>query len=92
MVSAADLRHLKEILGDFGLNFTLLPDYSETMDGETWSEYEKLQSGGTPLAAIAATGSAKASIEFGRTLASTGNRRHVSKRNSTSRAICLVFP
>ena len=39
------------------------------MDGETWSEYEKLQSGGTPIAAIAATGSAKASIEFGRTLA-----------------------
>jgi len=71
MVSAADLRLLKEILPDFGLNYTLLPDYSETMDGETWSEYEKLQSGGTALAAIAATGSAEASIEFGRTLANT---------------------
>jgi nitrogenase molybdenum-iron protein NifN len=68
MVSAADLRHLKEILDDFGLSYTLLPDYSETMDGETWSQYEKLQSGGTPLKAIAATGSARASIEFGRTL------------------------
>ena len=71
MVSAADLRHLKEILADFGLNYTLLPDYSATMDGETWLQYEKLQSGGTPLAAIAAAGSAKASIEFGRTLAGT---------------------
>jgi nitrogenase molybdenum-iron protein NifN len=71
MVSTADLRHLKEILADFGLNYTLLPDYSESMDGETWSHYEKIQSGGTPLAAIAATGSAKASIEFGRTLAAT---------------------
>jgi nitrogenase molybdenum-iron protein NifN len=69
MISAADLRLLKEILTDFGLNYTLLPDYSETMDGETWLQYEKLQSGGTPLKAIAATGSAKASIEFGRTLA-----------------------
>jgi nitrogenase molybdenum-iron protein NifN len=68
MVSSADLRLLKEIIADFGLNYTLLPDYSETMDGETWSEYEKLQSGGTPLKAIAATGSAKASVEFGRTL------------------------
>jgi len=68
MVSAADLRHLKEILADFGLNYTLLPDYSESMDGETWEQYEKIQSGGTPLAAIAATGSATASIEFGRTL------------------------
>lgn len=69
MVSTADLRHLKEILSDFGLNYTLLPDYSESMDGETWSEYEKIQSGGTPLAAITATGSARASIEFGRVLA-----------------------
>jgi nitrogenase molybdenum-iron protein NifN len=41
------------------------------MDGETWEQYEKLQSGGTPLAAIAATGSATASLEFGRTLAAT---------------------
>jgi nitrogenase molybdenum-iron protein NifN len=68
MVSAADLRHLKEILNDFGLPFTLLPDYSETMDGATWSHYEKLQGGGTPLSEIRALGSARASIEFGRTL------------------------
>jgi nitrogenase molybdenum-iron protein NifN len=71
MVSAADLRHLKEILADFGLPFTLLPDYSETMDGATWSEYEKLQSGGTPVASIRALGSAQTSIEFGRTLVDT---------------------
>jgi nitrogenase molybdenum-iron protein NifN len=71
MVSAADLRHLKEILADFGLPFTLLPDYSETMDGATWSEYEKLQSGGTPVAAIRALGSAQTSIEFGRVLEGT---------------------
>jgi nitrogenase molybdenum-iron protein NifN len=71
MVSAADLRHLKEIFSDFDLPFTLLPDYSETMDGATWSEYEKLQSGGTPIASIRALGSAQTSIEFGRTLVDT---------------------
>jgi nitrogenase molybdenum-iron protein NifN len=71
MVSAADLRLLKEIVTGFGLDYTLLPDYSESMDGETWSQYEKIQSGGTPIAAIVATSSAKASLEFGRTLAST---------------------
>jgi nitrogenase molybdenum-iron protein NifN len=38
------------------------------MDGETWSEYEKLQSGGTPIADIRSLGSAQSSIEFGRTL------------------------
>lgn len=71
MVSAEDLRHLKEIFSDFHLPVTLLPDYSESMDGVTWSEYEKLQSGGTPIAAIRQLGSAKVSIEFGRTLAET---------------------
>ena len=71
MVSAADLRHLKEICADFKLPCTLLPDYSETMDGATWSDYEKLQSGGTPIAAIRALGMARASIEFGRTLVTT---------------------
>jgi nitrogenase molybdenum-iron protein NifN len=71
MVSAADLRHLKEIVADFGLPLTLLPDYSETMDGATWSDYEKLQSGGTPLAEIRALGSVQRVIEFGRILEGT---------------------
>lgn len=71
MVSTADLRHLKEILTDFGLPYTLLPDYSESMDGETWAQYEKIQSGGTSRADIVAAGHAQASIEFGRTLVQT---------------------
>lgn len=68
MVSAADLRHLKEIFAAFGLPLALLPDYSETMDGETWADYQKLQSGGTPVSTIAAMSGARASIEFGYTL------------------------
>jgi nitrogenase molybdenum-iron protein NifN len=68
MVSAEDLRLLKEVLADFGLTFVLLPDYSETMDGESWQEYEKLPKGGTPVASIGATGGARVSIEFGPTL------------------------
>jgi nitrogenase molybdenum-iron protein NifN len=72
MVSAADLRHLKEIFLACNLRFTLLPDYSETLDGATWSQYEKLQSGGTSVAAIRALVTAAAAIEFGRTLAAAG--------------------
>ena len=71
MVSAADLRHLKDIFGEFGLNCRLLPDYSETMDGETWTEYQKLQAGGTPVADIVAMGRSRATIEFGRVLQAT---------------------
>ncbi|WP_417913017.1 nitrogenase component 1 [Candidatus Electronema sp. TJ] len=67
-VSSADYRLLKEIMEDFGLNCTMLPDLSETMDGPALLEYEKIAKGGTPLAAIDAMGRSRATIEFGRTL------------------------
>ncbi len=65
MLSTEDLRHLKEILGDWGIHHILLPDYSESMDGGTWSEYEAIQAGGTKLSAIAGMGGCRATIEFG---------------------------
>ncbi len=68
MVSAADLRYLKEVSADFGLQPVLLPDYSDTLDGPALESYNKIPSGGTPLTAIASTGSARATIEFGRTI------------------------
>jgi len=67
-VSPADLRHLKEILGDFGLDATILPDLSETLDAPALREYEKLPSGGTPVSAIRSMGGCRAAIEFGSTL------------------------
>ncbi|NTU97738.1 MAG: nitrogenase [Chlorobiaceae bacterium] len=70
MISPADIRYLKEILADFGLPFVLLPDYSQTLDGGPWGEYHRIPPGGTPMSAIACTGSAAASIEFGSTLES----------------------
>jgi nitrogenase molybdenum-iron protein NifN len=69
MVSPADLRHLKDIVAGFGLEAMVLPDYSRTLDGELWSEYHRIPSGGTPVKAIAACGRAAASIELGRVLA-----------------------
>ena len=68
LVSAEDLRFLKEVAADFALPMTLFPDYSETLDGESMEKYHKIPEGGTTLAALRATASAKASIEFGRTL------------------------
>ncbi len=67
-VSAADLRYLKELLGDFGLPFTLLPDFSETLDGEAASDYPLIPAGGTPLADIRRMGGARLTIECGATL------------------------
>jgi nitrogenase molybdenum-iron protein NifN len=68
MVSPADLRHLKEIATDFDLPIALLPDYSESLDGGTWAEYERLPEGGTTLQSIRSMGQAAATIEFGSTL------------------------
>jgi nitrogenase molybdenum-iron protein NifN len=68
-VSAEDLRHLKEIFSAYGVPVTLVPDYSETMDGGSWATYERISSGGTPVEAVQALGSARAAIECGRVLA-----------------------
>jgi nitrogenase molybdenum-iron protein NifN len=67
-VSPADLRHLKEILDDFGLRAIVVPDISDTLDGPIELDYEKIPAGGTPLADILAMGRSRATLEFGRTL------------------------
>jgi len=67
-VSPADIRYLKEITEDFSLNPTILPDISDTMDGQAAKTYEKIQPGGTPISAIATMGNALASMEFGHTM------------------------
>jgi nitrogenase molybdenum-iron protein NifN len=72
MVSPADLRYLKEVFADFGLEATLLPDYSETLDGPQLDEYQKIPAGGTPVESVRAMGRARISLELGRTLAETG--------------------
>lgn len=69
MVSPADLRHLKKIISDFGLQATLLPDYSQTLDGAQWNAYQRIPGGGTTVAEIREMGCTIASLEFGRVLA-----------------------
>jgi len=65
-VSPADIRYLKEILDDFGIQYILFPDYSETLDNEHWKDYQLIPQGGTSVNDIIRTGGAKATIEFGR--------------------------
>lgn len=68
MVSCEDLRYLKEIFTTMSTPFVMVPDYSVTLDGSPWREYHKIPDGGTTVQAIRTTGSAQATIEFGRTL------------------------
>ena len=67
MLSPADIRHLKQMVAAFGLEGMVLPDYSETLDGGLWADYQRIPSGGTTVEAIAAAGSARGSVELGLT-------------------------
>jgi nitrogenase molybdenum-iron protein NifN len=71
-LSPEDLRHLKEIFSDLGVAYTMFPDYSETLDGESWSDYQKLSAGGTTVEAIRGMGRALATIQLGRSLDGPG--------------------
>ncbi|WP_461208575.1 nitrogenase component 1 [Desulfocurvus sp. DL9XJH121] len=67
-VSPEDLREIRHMLAAFRLKGTLLPDYSDTMDGPSYEEYEPIAPGGTTLEEIRAMSGALASVEFGGSL------------------------
>lgn len=67
-ISTADIRYLKNVCNDFNINATLIPDYSDTLDGPALNDYPLIPEGGTSLEAIRNMGGAKSSVEFGWTL------------------------
>ena len=67
-ISAADIRYLKEVCEDFKVEATLIPDYSDTLDGPALNDYPLIPKGGTPLSSIRKMSGAEASIELGWTL------------------------
>lgn len=73
MLSAADLRYLRELTTAFGLDPIMLPDYSQTLDGASWSQYEKIPQGGTSLDDIARLPGAPVVLELGACLAQDPN-------------------
>ena len=67
-ISPADTRYLQEIMADFNLTATILPDISDTLDGPALRKYEMIPAGGTAISAIRGMGAARATIEFGTTI------------------------
>ncbi len=61
-VSSEDLRELRAIVESFGLHAALIPDYSETLDGESWETFHKMPESGTPLSDVEASARANASL------------------------------
>nr|WP_321349601.1 nitrogenase component 1 [uncultured Methanoregula sp.] len=66
-ISPADIREIKRILSLMGLAYTLIPDYSMTLDRPYGGKYQKIPSGGTQPAEIAAMPGAPLTIQFGET-------------------------
>lgn len=66
MVSAADLRWLKESARAFGLRVLLLSDWSDTLDGGPWQDERLLPPGGTRIEDIARCGESRLVLELGK--------------------------
>lgn len=68
IISPEDVRYLRGVGRDCAIEFTILPDYSETLDGQSWQQYQVIPPGGTSVAEIKAMGAAPATIQFSSTL------------------------
>lgn len=64
MISPADTRYLKSLLDKLNIDYILLPDLSENLDGIHTEEYDRLPGGGTSLEEITCMGGAKMTIEL----------------------------
>ena len=66
-ISPADIREIKRVFDLMGLEYTLLPDYSMTLDRPYGGRYQKIPPGGTSTGDIAAMSGARATVQFGLT-------------------------
>lgn len=73
MMSCADLRELRGLVGAYGLHAVMLPDYSDTLEGASWDDYRRIAPGGTPVDAVRGMADARCTIEIGRALEGRGD-------------------
>lgn len=64
-ISPADIREIKRILALLQIEYTLCPDFSDTLDRPLVKPYTKLPAGGTKLKDIQAMPGARATLEIG---------------------------
>ncbi len=63
-LSPADTRYIKALLKHYSIDYILLPDLSENLDGGYQMQYEKLPKGGTALSDIGRMAGARMTIEL----------------------------
>jgi MoaA/NifB/PqqE/SkfB family radical SAM enzyme len=64
MISPADTRWLKDFLTEMGIDYIMLSDLSDNLDGATEKTYNRLKTEGTSILEIAKMAGAKLTIEF----------------------------
>ncbi len=64
ILSPADLRHLRELVAACGIEATMLPDYSDTLDGPIHDSYRALPEGGTTVKAVSEMARSMATIDL----------------------------
>ncbi|SDP12744.1 nitrogenase component 1 [Desulforhopalus singaporensis] len=79
-VSPADIRYLKEVCRKFKQQATIIPDYSDTLDGPALDDYPLIPEGGTPVESIKKMGGAVASLELGWSLPEKTGGRFLADR------------
>ncbi len=89
IVSPADLRHLREIVQGFGLDATILPDYSDTLDGVILDHYKPLADGGTSIDEIAEMPRSVGTLDLTLTGIAPRPSAVLTKRGSTARVLGL---
>ena len=64
IITPADTRYLKRLLESMKIDYILLPDLSENLDGQHTEEYKRLPEGGTSIEEIEQMGGARLTIEL----------------------------
>lgn len=67
-ISPADIREIKRFLELMAIEFTLFPDFSDTLDRPYSDTYNKIPDGGTKISDISAMPGAAATIQLGMTV------------------------
>lgn len=65
IVSPANVRYLKRLLGDWGQGYILLPNISESFDAPLSPDFPRIPAGGTSLGEICDTGNSAATVTIG---------------------------
>lgn len=67
-MNPGDVRNIKKLLDSFEIDYTMLPDVSNTLDAPYKKEYKRIPDGGTKVSDIEKMAGAKATLEIGLTI------------------------